>query len=99
MKKATRGWPCRRPAPRRSMHLLDAGEQPAARAVGGFHEVPNLGKSLRLRAGSFAHRAREAHACPVLAALRGDLEQLRVKPAHLGLAAGLQILFQLLVEL
>ena len=28
------------------MHLLDAGQQPAARSVGGLHQVPHLGESL-----------------------------------------------------
>jgi len=36
---------------RRLKHLLDAGEQPAARAVGGLDEIPHLFEADRRHAG------------------------------------------------
>src|SRR5688572_11635582 len=83
----------------RSTHLLDAGEQPAARAVSRLHEVPDLGEGLRCRAGRFAHRPGEAHARPVLRALGDDLEQLGVQPFNLSMLAATGVLAQLLEEL
>src|SRR5205814_4773902 len=58
---------------RRSMHLLDAGEEPAARAVGGLHEVPYFFEAHGVGARRLAHHAGEAHRGPVLAAFARDL--------------------------
>src|SRR5204862_89219 len=56
------------------MHLLDAGEEPAARAVGRLHEVPYFFESHRLGVRCLAHHAGEAYGGPVLAAIAGELE-------------------------
>src|SRR6185295_3442467 len=87
MKKATQGWPSWPAAGRLSMHLLDAGEQPAARVVGGLDEVPHLGESDRRRARRLAHAAREPHARPVALALGGELDQIRIQGLDIGLLA------------
>src|SRR2546426_8580947 len=85
MKKATPGWPLFSAASARSMHLLDAGEQPAARAVGGLHEVPHFFEAGRRRAGRLAHAAGEAHARPVPVALGRHLEQIGIESLDVGL--------------
>src|SRR5260221_14642761 len=73
----SRGW--------RSMHLLDAGEQPAAGAVDRLHQVPHLAERRRLRAGPLALLAREADARPVLAVFGRQIEQPRLEAADVGL--------------
>src|SRR5688572_21732032 len=84
MKKATRGWPSCLAELRRSMHLLDAGEQPAAGSVDRLDEVPHLLEARGGRAGRLSHRPGETHARPVAAALRGELEQLGVERLDVG---------------
>src|SRR5690606_6540514 len=51
-----------RPEPASSVDLLDAGEHPAAAAVGGAGEVPDLVERLGRLLGGFAQHALEAHA-------------------------------------
>src|SRR5687767_1320342 len=84
MKKATRGWPSCLAELRRSMHLMDAGEQPAAGSVDRLDEVPHLLEALGRRAGRLAHRPGETHARPVAGALRGDFEQVGVERHDVG---------------
>src|SRR6266404_7826339 len=67
-KRPPRGWPLPWAASR-SMHLLNAGEQPTARAVGRLDEVPDLLEAHRLGIRRLAHHAGEAHARPVLVLL------------------------------
>src|SRR5258708_13564865 len=67
-KRPPRGWPLPWVASR-SMHLLNAGEQPAARAVGRLDEVPHFLEAHRLGARGLAHPAGEAHPRPVLVGL------------------------------
>src|SRR5687767_3458399 len=87
MKKATQGWPSCCAIAALSMHLLDAGEQPAARAVGRLDEVPDFGKVARRVARRFAYPAGKSHAHPMAAALGSDVRQLGLEPLDVGLLA------------
>src|SRR5687767_11889345 len=88
MKKATQGWPLwRARARRRSMHLLDAREQPAARAVGRLDQVPYLGEVCRGGARRLACLAREPHAYPVAVAFGRHVGDLGLEVLDVGLLA------------
>ena len=65
-----------------SMHLLNTGQQPTGRSVLGFDEVPDFLEAARRLARDFAHEAGEPHACPMLAALGNNLEQIGVQGHH-----------------
>src|SRR5207247_2440817 len=82
-KRPPRGWPLRLRAAR-SMHLLNAGEQPAARAVARLDEVPYLLEAHRLGARWLAHHAREAHARPLLVLLALTPARQRAHDHHDG---------------
>src|SRR5260221_12532251 len=86
-KRPPRGWPLPWVASR-SMHLLNAGEQPAARAVGRLDEVPHLFEAHRLGARGLAHHAGEAHAGPALVGLGGELEKIGVQRHAVGMLTG-----------
>ena len=67
------------------MHLLDAGELPALRAVDRLGEIPYFLEAGGRLARRLAHGAREAHARPVLVALGHDFQQVGVQGRHIGL--------------
>src|SRR5688500_12936603 len=98
MKKATRRWPANPAAGPGSMHLLDPGEQPAARAVDRLGQVPDLREALRAAVGRLAHPAGKAHARPVPVALGGHLDELGVERHDVGLLARLAALARELGE-
>src|SRR5258706_7024667 len=93
----------RDPSTHRSVHLLDAGERPAARATHRLGEVPDFLEALGLAGGRLADRAGEAHARPMLVALGRDLEQVGVEREHVGMlaraAASEHVALELLEEL
>src|SRR5258706_3575866 len=77
----------RDPSTHRSVHLLDAGERPAARAIHRLGEGPDFLEALGLTGGRLADRAGEAHARPMLFPLGRDPGQGGVERGPRGMLA------------